>query len=550
MTGLARTWWQSWLASDRPWAGRPAVVVVCVYVASYVVLDWISFVHVLPSVGFTLWDPSPAVSLALLVLKGLRFAPALLVAGVISDALVGGFPSGIQSTLASELIVAVGYTCVAAALRRFAHADQGFPRLADVVWLLLIAAAGTLATACPVVAVLMIMQELPPALIAPSIRHFFIGDLTGIIGLLPALLTIPKAWDRWKEVSPVARISDLGIFALGLGFALSVIFGVAPPQELEFFYLLLPPVVWIGVRHGLPWCALAISVVQFALISILTLLDYPPADFRAFQALSLVVAATGLILGATVTERQRAERSLRQQQAELSRVARLTTAGALGTAVVHEISQPLATVATYAHACRRLLVSEPANLELLDRTMANVESEIRRAGDIVERLRDFLGKSELRWCSLDLAETTHKVVSVLADEARTHRAIVRIEAHPLPRIAADHIQIEQVLVNVIRNAIEAVADCTNRERWVRIRLRRIDDEVQVEVEDNGPGVSPDIAQHLFEPFETSKLRGMGLGLSLSREMIKAHGGSLEWDATVAVGARFVLRLPCHRVQFP
>ena len=262
------------------------------------------------------------------------------------------------------------------------------------------------------------------------------------------------------------------------------------------------------------------------------------------------MAATGLILGATVTERQRAERSLRQQQADFSRVARLTTAGALGAAVVHEISQPLATVATYAHACRRLLVSEPANLELLDRTMANVESEIRRAGDIVERLRDFLGKSEPRWCSIDLAETTHKVVSVLADEARTHRAIVRIEAHPLPRIAADHIQIEQVLVNVIRNAIEAVADCTNRERWVRIRLRRIDDEIQVEVEDNGPGVSPDIAQHLFEPFETSKLRGMGLGLSLSREMIKAHGGSLEWDATVAVGARFVLRLPCHRDQCP
>ena len=101
MTGLARTWRQSWLASDRPWAGGQAVVVVCVYVASYVVLDWISFVHVLPIVGFTLWDPSPAASLALLVLKGLRFAPALLVAGVISDALVGGFLSGIQSTLAS-----------------------------------------------------------------------------------------------------------------------------------------------------------------------------------------------------------------------------------------------------------------------------------------------------------------------------------------------------------------------------------------------------------------------------------------------------------------
>jgi two-component system, LuxR family, sensor kinase FixL len=546
MTGLVRRWWRSWLASDEPAAGPPAVIVVCVYVASYVALDWISLVQVLPVVGFTLWNPPPAASLALLVLKGLRFAPALFVAGVISDGLVGGFASGIPSTLASEAIVAIGYTGVAAALRRFAHADQGFPRVVDVVWLLLIVGAGTFAAACSVVTVLMMMHELPPALMAPSIRHFFIGDLTGIVGLLPVLLTIPEAWHRWKEVSPAARIFDLGVFTLGLGFALSVIFGVAHSQELEFFYLLLPPVVWIGVRHGLAWCAMAILVDQLALISILTLLDYPMADFLAFQVLSLVVAATGLILGATVTERQRAEHSLRQHQAEFSRVARLTTAGALGAAVVHEISQPLATVATYAYACRRLLVSEPADLELLDQTMANVESEIRRAGDIVERLRDFLGKSEPRWGSIDLAKTTHKVVSVLADEARTHGVIVRIDAHPLPRITADHIQIEQVLVNVIRNAIEAVADCLDRERWVRIRLRHVDDEVQVEIEDNGPGVSPDIAQHLFEPFETSKLRGMGLGLSLSLEMVKAHGGSLQWDATAAVGARFVLRLPCRR----
>jgi two-component system, LuxR family, sensor kinase FixL len=547
MSSWTFTRWQTRLASDIWQARRQVAIVACVYVASYIALDWISLVQVLPNIGFTLWNPPAAASLALLVLKGPRFAPALFVAGVISDGLVGGFLLGIQPTLASDLIVAIGYTGVAAALRRYAHAEQRFPRVVDVVWLLLIVGAGTSTVACVVVAVLVIMHELPLDLMVPSIRHFFIGDLTGIVGLLPVLLTIRQAWDRWKDVSPITRIFDLGVFALGLGFALSVVFGVAHSQELEFFYLLLPPVVWIGVRHGLPWCAIAVLVDQLALIFIITLLDYPTADFLAFQILSIVVAATGLILGATVTERQRAERSLRQQQAELSRATRLTTAGALGAAVVHEISQPLATVATYAYACRRLLVSKPANLELLDRTMANVESEIRRAGDIVERLRDFLGKSEPRWCSVDLSEATHKVVSVLADEARTQRVTVRIDARPLPRIAADHIQIEQVLANVIRNAIEAVAG-VNRERWVGIRLRHVDGDVQVEVEDNGPGVSPDIARHLFEPFETSKLRGMGLGLSLSREMIKAHRGSLRWDATAAVGARFVLRLPCHRVE--
>src|ERR1700749_1899302 len=134
MTGWARRWGQSRRASARPGAGPPAVIVVCAYIVSYIALDWISFVQALPNIGFTLWDPAPAAGLALLVLKGLRFAPALFVAGVISDALIGGLPSSIGSTFAIEGITAVGYTGVAAALRRFTHAEQGFPRLVDVVW--------------------------------------------------------------------------------------------------------------------------------------------------------------------------------------------------------------------------------------------------------------------------------------------------------------------------------------------------------------------------------------------------------------------------------
>jgi two-component system sensor kinase FixL len=550
MTNWVVTWWEPWPASDTRAARTRATIVLCTYVALYVVLDWISLVQVLPGVGFTLWNPSPAASLALLVLKGLRFAPALFIAGVISDALVGGFPLGVQSTLISEVIATVGYTAVAAALRRFTLVHQGFPRVKDVVGFLLITGAGTIGVACLVVSALAMMSVLPPDMIVPSIRHSFIGDLTGIIGFSPLLFTLPQAWDRWKELSLTTKALDLGVYVIGLGFAFSVVFGVARPYELQFFYLLLPPVLWIGVRHGLPWCAAAILVEQVALILVITLLDYPTADFLAFQILSLAVAATGLILGAVVTERQRAERNLRQQQAELSRVSRLTTAGALGTAVVHEISQPLATAVTYAHVCRRLLASDPTDLELLGRTMTSVESEIGRAGDIIERLREFLGKGAPRWCAVDLSEISHRVVGVLADEARTHNVAVRIDARSLPNVVADRIQIEQVLVNIIRNAIEAAAEGVNRERWMRIRLRHVDDAVEVEIDDNGPGVSPEIAQHLFEPFETSKQRGMGLGLSLSREIVKAHGGSLHWDATVTVGARFVLRLPCHRVRSP
>jgi two-component system sensor kinase FixL len=537
MTSWFLMWRRPWPAPGIRGAKLRDIIVFCAYVALYIALDWVSLVQELPGVGFTLWNPPPAASLALLVVKGLRFAPALFIAYVISDGLVGGSSLGIQSTLVSGMIVAAGYTGAAAALRRFTHADEGFPRVADVVGFLIIAGAGTISVACLAVSVLAMTSQLPHYLIAPSIRHFFIGDLTGIVGLLPFLLTISQAWDRWKELSLTSKIFDIGVYAIGLGFALSVVFGVARPYELQFFYLLLPPVVWIGVRHGLPWCAVAILVEQLALIFVITHLDYQMTDFLAFQILSLAVAATGLVLGAVVTERQRAEHSLRQQQAELARVSRLTTAGALGAAVVHEVSQPLATIATYAHLCRRILASEPGDLELLGRTMTNVESEIRRVGDIIERLRDFLGKSEPRWCAVNLAEVTREIVSVLADEARARGVAVRIDVRPLPYIAADRIQIEQVLINLIRNAIEAVTEVGSLERWVRIHLRHVDDAVEVAVDDSGPGVSPEIAQHLFEPFETSKQRGMGLGLSLSREIVKAHGGTLRWDATVAVGAR-------------
>jgi hypothetical protein len=311
MINQVRTAWRGWLASDLWKEGRDAIIAVSVYVVSYAVLDWISLVQVLPGVGFTLWNPPPAASLVFLLVKGLRFAPALFVAGVISDGLSGGFLLGVPATLGTDLIIAVGYTGVAIALRYFAHAGQGFPRVVDVVWLLLIVGIGTITVACLVVAALTMMQAIPLGAVIPSARHFFIGDLTGIVGLLPMLVTFPLARDRWKEVPPLTRALDIGIFAMGLCFALSVVFGVARSQELQFFYLLLPPVIWIGVRHGLPCCAVAILAVQLALVAIITFLDYPTADFLAFQILSIAVTATGLILGAVVTEGQRTERTLR-----------------------------------------------------------------------------------------------------------------------------------------------------------------------------------------------------------------------------------------------
>jgi two-component system, LuxR family, sensor kinase FixL len=256
-----------------------------------------------------------------------------------------------------------------------------------------------------------------------------------------------------------------------------------------------------------------------------------------------------LVLGAVVTERQNAELQLRQQQAELGRITRFATAGALGSSIVHEISQPLATLATYAHACRRLPAAGRQAEPLLMETLAKIESEALRAGKIVDRLREFLSKGDTRLAPLSLGDMARRVADALADEARACRVEVRIEAKSETSIAADGVQIEQLLVNLVRNAIEAAAERATGEKRVRVRISQSDSAIRVDVEDSGPGVAPEIVGHLFEPFATNKPRGMGLGLLLSRQIVEAHGGRLWCEHTSATGAHFAFSLPRDRVNF-
>jgi two-component system, LuxR family, sensor kinase FixL len=533
-------------ASSR---GKPnSVVLVCVYVAAYVILDHISSVQALPTVGFTLWNPPPACSLALLLLNGFRFVPALFGAAALAD-VVNGFASiGILPALALDVIVAAGYTVVALALRPFVRPAAALQSVRAVSWCLAILSVGVLGVAGSVGLVLVLMDWLPANQFAATVRHFWVGDVTGIVGLFPVLMTASLAWRHWQELPWRMRVADVGAFALGLASALWILFIVAPPEEFQFFYLLLLPVFWVGVRHGLPWCAVAILTEQAMLVAFITLLGYPASDFIAFQIVSLAVALAGLVLGAVVTERQCAELQLRQQQAELGRVTRLTTAAALGSAIVHEISQPLATVATYAYACRRLPSAGPQAEQLLGETLAKIELEALRAGEIVERLRDFIAQGDMQLAPLALAEVARQVAATLVDEARVHGVEVSIEAQSEESIVADRVQVQQLLLNLIRNGIEAAAERVVGEKWVRVRISQSVGEIRVDVEDNGRGVPPEIVERLFEPFTTSKSRGMGLGLLLSRQIVDSHGGRLWCERTSRTGAHFALRLPRERAN--
>jgi integral membrane sensor domain MASE1 len=236
----------------RAWCFPSSLVAVCAYIAAYIFLDRISLLQALPNIGFTLWNPPPACSLALLLIKGLHFAPALYVAAVLGDVLNGAVSIGMMPVLVLDGIIAAGYTGVALLLRAFVRPGAGLQSVRDVGCFLGIIGIGVLGIAYAAGEVLVLMGVIPSEDLAKTVRYFWIGDVTGIVALLPAAISAPFAWKRWYELPPRERIVDLGAFALGLALALSVVFVVGPREQHQFLYLLLLPVIWIGVRHGLP----------------------------------------------------------------------------------------------------------------------------------------------------------------------------------------------------------------------------------------------------------------------------------------------------------
>ncbi|KPF74988.1 nitrogen fixation protein FixL [alpha proteobacterium AAP81b] len=246
-----------------------------------------------------------------------------------------------------------------------------------------------------------------------------------------------------------------------------------------------------------------------------------------------------------LTERQATERRLQDLQGELTHISRISAMGSLASALAHELNQPLTAIASYMEGARSLLKSppDPETLEMIDDALAEAAAQSLRAGEIVRRLRDFIarGESEKRVASLRQLVAEAAALALIG----TGPAVIDVETHldaTADAVLVDRIQIQQVLLNLIRNAVEALARRPRRRLEVTSRAGPAG-QVTVTVADSGAGIAPEIAVHLFEPFRTSKADGMGLGLSISRTIVEAHGGRLWQQASDLGGAAFCFTLP-------
>lgn len=259
-----------------------------------------------------------------------------------------------------------------------------------------------------------------------------------------------------------------------------------------------------------------------------------------------------LAVARDITERKLAEERLRQQdhalqtsRSELAHVSRLTTLGELSSSIAHEVSQPLGAMIASAGACARWLAAQPPNIAEARATLENIAADGRRARDVIGRIRALTKRQMVRKQPVDINRELVEVLALTEHESRTHGIVRRTELdRTLPCVPGDRIQLQQVLINLILNAIEAMSAIEDRPRVLTILSRRDGaDAILVEVRDTGIGLDPQSIQQVFEAFYTTKEEGIGIGLSISRSIVEAHGGRLWATANPPHGAAFLLSLP-------
>lgn len=264
--------------------------------------------------------------------------------------------------------------------------------------------------------------------------------------------------------------------------------------------------------------------------------------------------ARGVVIGAVVvfrdiTERKQAQERIRNHQLELAHVSRLSTMGEMASGIAHEINQPLSAVANYARGCINMLRNRSGDeAEVLD-GLERIAGQAERAGEIIRQLRAFVRKEELARSVVDVNRRVQDLAVLLAPDV--HREGVRLELQldecP-PCIYGHGIQIEQVILNLARNAVEAMTEVPRTRRHLAIATEVRDDAIEVRVCDTGPGISSEVAGKLFDPFVTTKPKGMGLGLSISRGIIEAHGGHLVVASSSVGGTEFRFTLPRYQEE--
>jgi len=516
------------LASHAPFA-LPFWLRDAAFIMTYVMLDWVSFVHPLYGLNITPWNPAPALGLVYWLRNGRSAVMPWFFSLLIGEALVRGWPVDLPLTVSLSACLTLGYSLIGEALRRrFIDGAALSNRSRLFAWLITVM-VGTLLNALVYVSLLWFAGSLPQNAWMEAVVRFWIGDCVGIVVTMPIVWMLADPHDRRSLRSLLMSWETLGYVALAVAM-LWATFGFGLGAGFQQFYFLFLPIVWAAARQGLAGSAFVACALQFGVIILVQWLNIVTVEVYELQMLGAVLALVGFFIGVVVDEQ-------RQAVEDLKHSLRLAAAGEMASALAHELNQPMTALTAYGEVCELLLARGETGATLKD-AIRRMVAESARAADVVRRLRDFFRTGATRLEAMRLGDLVAVASAPFAARASDLGIELKVGAAPDVMVLVDRLQIEVVLRNLLSNAFEAVTPQPAGSRRVTLSTSlEPGGAVRLSVEDTGPGISPATAGHVFEPFVSTKSSGLGLGLAISRAIIEAHGGSL-WTE---IGSRGLFR---------
>ncbi|HEU5178580.1 MAG TPA: MASE1 domain-containing protein [Burkholderiales bacterium] len=385
------------------------------------------------------------------------------------------------------------------------------------------------------------------------VRMRFSSNVLAELTIVPLVV----AWATWRprdlrDVPPKCLLEIAAVFiglvaASLIAFDLRVIDANTAPA---LFYAPLPFLLWAAVRLGVRGTAtgLAVMVVMTIWGAVHEMGPFtggaPQDTARDMQVFLIAVSVPLLLLAVSLEERSKAELDAQEQRLQLTHLSRVAMLGELSGGIAHELNQPLTAILSNAQAAQHFIAGKEIDRHELGEILKDIIAADQRAGEVIHRLRALFKKGETHLQPLDANELVREVLSIAHGDLITRAVeVVPDLAAQLPLVEGDRVQLEQVMLNLVMNACDAMSAGGADARRLSIRTRASDSSVQISFSDLGPGFRPADYDKLFQPFYTTKPQGLGLGLSISRSIVTAHGGQLWGTSSPGRGATFHITLP-------
>ncbi|MDX2203029.1 MAG: ATP-binding protein [Hyphomicrobiaceae bacterium] len=531
----------------------PPALTTLALLAVYVGLERLSFLHEHNDLPVTPWNPGLGVMFAMIILRGHRMGLVLFAGAFLGQVIVvrSELPWGVL--LAMSAAIALSYTAVAAMAGRQLDLAPQLLRTRDILILVVAGLVGALAEATQLWLLLIATRHFHLADIGSTSLPLIIGDVIGIAVVTPLMLRI-VAWLPHPPKMARAVLGELLLLLIAVMLVLYVVVRPPGPEGQSLFYLLFVPVVIAAVRHGIDGACTALAVTQLGLVAFLHWHGLELARFTEYQALMLVLTLTGLIVGGLVSERHAAQIEaeasrlrMRELEAQSARTARLNMASGMAAALAHEINQPMTAARALSRSVQELMRAPDRDPDRMERNLASMIEQIDHAGEVVKRMREFLRRGEPHISTLDIKTVLAEAVALMEPMVRSRKVQLRLLVPAgLPAVHGDRVQIGQVAINLIKNSIDAIPEDAAGRIDVSARATEDGKWVEVAVRDNGPGIAAAEVDALFVPLSTSRPDGIGLGLSICKTILHAHGGRI-WLSSSAPGeTEFRFALPAGR----